>query len=173
MDFTIYMACSINGFIATEDGNEDFLFYRNYEVMLDLLKEYNALIWGRKTFENVISWGENYLDDLKNTNVIVLSKNKEKLLDLPNVYYCDSFDSCIKLCEQKQFNKLLISGGATINNLFMEKKVVTKIILNYNPYVLNKGISLFNGSYFENKLQLLNIVEEKDGIVQIHYKVEQ
>jgi hypothetical protein len=29
---TIEMACSINGLIATEDGNEDFLSYRGWEI---------------------------------------------------------------------------------------------------------------------------------------------
>ena len=38
---TIEMACSINGLIATEDGNEDFLSYRGWEIMTELLKEYN------------------------------------------------------------------------------------------------------------------------------------
>ena len=30
MQITIEMACSINGIIATENGNEDFLSERNY-----------------------------------------------------------------------------------------------------------------------------------------------
>ena len=41
---TIEMACSINGLIATEDGNEDFLLYRGWKIMLELLKEYDAFI---------------------------------------------------------------------------------------------------------------------------------
>ena len=41
---TIEMACSINGLIATVDGNEDFLSYRVWEIMIELLKEYDVLI---------------------------------------------------------------------------------------------------------------------------------
>ena len=54
---TVEMACSINGLIATEHGNEDFLSYRGWEIMLEFLKEYDVLIWGRKTWENIVSWG--------------------------------------------------------------------------------------------------------------------
>ena len=50
---TVEMACSINGLIATEHGNEDFLSYRGWEIMLEFLKEYDVLIWGRKTWENI------------------------------------------------------------------------------------------------------------------------
>ena len=64
MFVTIEMACSINGLIADENGNEDFLSDRNYEIMLDFLKKYDCLVWGNTTFKNVISWGENYINDL-------------------------------------------------------------------------------------------------------------
>ena len=63
MEVTIEMAASINGLIATEEGNEDFLSDRNYQIMLDFLKKYDCLVWGNKTFQNVISWGEDYIDD--------------------------------------------------------------------------------------------------------------
>ena len=57
---TIEMACSINGMIATEDGNEDFLSNRGWEIMLDFIKEQVVLIWGMKTWSNILSWGEEY-----------------------------------------------------------------------------------------------------------------
>ena len=53
----------------------------------------------------------------------------------------------------------------------MEKGIVDNIILNYNPFILNKGIPLFKGNYFENKLKLEKIVKEKDDIVQVHYNI--
>lgn len=56
-NITVEMACSINGLIATEDGNEDFLSYRGWEIMLEFLKEYDVLIWRRKTWDNIIAWG--------------------------------------------------------------------------------------------------------------------
>ncbi len=169
---TIEMACSINGLIATEDGDEDFLSYRGWEIMIELLKEYDVLIWGRKTWENILAWGEDYLKDLKNINIIILSSKNLKKEEFPNVIYCNSIDDCLEVCKDKKFEKLFISGGAKVNNAFMEKGIVDNIILNYNPFVLNKGIPLFTGTYFENKLKLDKIIKEKEDIVQIHYNVE-
>ena len=170
-NITIEMACSINGLIATEDGNEDFLSDRGWEIMLEFLKEYDVLIWGRKTWDNIVSWGDEYVNDLKDINVIVLSSKDGLRSDLPNVRYCSSIEECLEVCEKFNYEKLLVSGGAVVNNAFMKKDIVDNIILNYNPYVLNKGIPLFDGEYFENKLCLDKIVEEKDGIVQIQYSV--
>lgn len=169
---TIEMACSINGLIATEDGNEDFLSNRGWEIMLEFLKEQDVLIWGRKTWENIVSWGEEYLKDLQNIKMIILSRNHEIQNNFANVQFCDSVESCLELCQKLNYEKIFISGGASINNAFMEKGMVDKIILNYNPFVLNKGIPLFQGNYFENRLQLEKVVKEQDGIVQVHYRVE-
>ena len=94
---TIEMACSINGLIATEDGNEDFLSYRGWEIMLEFLKEYDVLIWGRKTWENIVSWGENYLNDLKGINIIILSETSKKQSEFSNVAYCNSIEDCLKV----------------------------------------------------------------------------
>lgn len=167
---TVEMACSINGLIATEDGNEDFLSYRGWEIMLEFLKEYDVLIWGRKTWDNILSWGDDYINDLKNINIIILTTQKT-YGNTKNVNFCASIDECLELCEKLNFEKIFISGGATINNLFMERKIVDNIILNYNPYVLNKGIPLFIGNSFESKLKLDKVVKEKDDIVQVHYNV--
>ena len=169
---TIEMACSINGLIATEDGGEDFLSYRGWEIMIELLKEYDVIRWGRKTWDNILSWGEEYLKDLKDINIIILSSKNTQRKEFPNVIYCNSIAHCLEVCEDRKFEKLFISGGAKVNNEFMEKGIVDSIILNYNPFVLNKGIPLFTGSYFENKLKLDKVIKEKEDIVQIHYNIE-
>lgn len=168
---TIEMACSINGIIARDDGSEDFLSERGWEIMLEFLTEYDVLIWGRKTWDNILSWGEEYVKPLKNINIIILSNSKNGKAEFPNTTYCSSIEDCLKVCEEKNFNKLFISGGAKVNNSFMEKGIVTDVILNYNPYVLNKGIPLFEGKFFENKLKLEKVVKEKDDILQVHYKI--
>lgn len=118
---TIEMACSINGLIATEDGNEDFLSYRGWEIMIEFLKEYDVLIWGRKTWDNILSWGKEYLKDLENINLIILSNETGRKDEFPNVTYCSSIDNCLKLCEKMKYEKLFISGGATINMLLWKK----------------------------------------------------
>lgn len=169
---TVEMACSINGLIATEEGNEDFLSERGWEIMLEFLKEYDVLVWGRKTWDNIISWGDEYVKALEKINIIILSQNTEQANNFTNVRYSNSIDNCLEMCEKLGYEKIFISGGATVNNAFMEKGVVDSIILNYNPFVLNKGVPLFIGNYFENRLKLEKVVHERDDIVQVHYSVK-
>ena len=170
-NITIEIACSINGLIATEGGNEDFLSYRGWKIMLEFLKDYDVLILNRKTWDSIVLYRDEYLKDLENINIIVLSHKTDKTSKFSNVTYCNSVEDCLEVCKKLGYEKLLVSGGATINNAFMEKGIVDKIILNYNPFILNKGIPLFKGNYFENKLKLEKVINEKDDIVQVHYSV--
>lgn len=171
MKITVEMACSINGLIATKDGNEDFLSNRNYQIMLGFLKEYDCLVWGNTTFKNVISWGDNYIDDLKDVTIIIFSKEKQ-VSNYKNVIYCNSMENFLEICKEKNIENVFVSGGAHINNLFLENNMVDEIIINYNPYVLTNGINLFNGNDVEKSLVLNKVVHEKEDIVQIWYKVK-
>lgn len=171
MKITVEMACSINGLIATKDGNEDFLSNRNYQIMLEFLKEYDCLVWGNTTFKNVISWGDNYIDDLKDVTVIIFSKEEQKS-NYENVIYCNSLENFLEICKQRNIDNVFVSGGAHINNLFLENNMVDEIIINYNPYVLTNGINLFEGNDVEKSLVLNKVVHEKEDIVQIWYKVK-
>ena len=112
-----------------------------------------------------------FLYGVEKLGIIILSHNNNLKSELNNVTYCNSIEECLNVCKKLEYEKIFISGGARINNAFMERCIVNKIILNYNPYILNKGIPLFEGNYFENKLKLENVVKEKDGIVQVHYSV--
>ena len=172
MEVTIEMAASINGLIATEEGSEDFLSDRNYQIMLDFLKEQDCLVYGNTTFKNVISWGEDYINALKDTTVIIFSKTKQ-ISNYKNVIYVDSIEEFKKVCKEKNLNKIFVSGGTHINTLFLENNLANRIIINYNPYLLTKGINLFEGNYLEKELQLEKVVKEEEGIIQIWYKVKE
>lgn len=172
MEVTIEMAASINGLIATEEGSEDFLSDRNYQIMLDFLKEQDCLVYGNTTFKNVISWGEDYINALKDTTVIIFSKTNQTS-NYKNVIYVDSIEEFKKVCKEKNLNKIFVSGGAHINTLFLENNLANRIIINYNPYLLTKGINLFEGNYLEKELQLEKVVKEEEGIIQIWYKVKE
>ena len=141
-NITVEMACSINGLIATEDGNEDFLSYRGWEIMLEFLEEYDVLIWGRKTWENILSWGDDYVKDLKDINIIILSETSNRQNEFSNITYCNSIEDCLKVCENLKYEKLFIS--LPTDSFFLKFSIVFSMYLG-SPFLLQERFLCSSG----------------------------
>ncbi|MBD3362333.1 hypothetical protein GF362_01280 [Candidatus Dojkabacteria bacterium] len=171
MKTTLFMAVSVNGYVADTDGGEDFLSHENWLTMKSFLKEYGNMIWGRKTYEAVQGWGSKYMDDLVNIDLVVLSKDmKNPTKD--NVTYSESPAEALRVLRAKNYEKAFLSGGATLNSAFLEAKLINELILNVNPVIVSGGIPLFKS--FNNQIYRLKFQssdEIKGDILQLRYKV--
>lgn len=164
------MAMSLNGFIAAEDGGEDFISHGNWQTLVELSGEYGNLIIGRKAYDAVKSWGEGYgFDDFKNIKKIIISRQN---LNLGSDYVlAKSPEETLKILEKENFKNALISGGSIINSAFIKSNLLDELIINIEPVVIGEGISLFSPDDFESKLLLIGSKTLDNGIVQLHYKV--
>lgn len=170
MKTTLFMAISANGFVAREDGNEDFLPHECWLQFLDFAKKYGHVIWGRKTYEAVMEWGEAYIKDIESIPIIVVCNKKSNHYP-ENVTLCSSPKEAIKIIEQMKLKKAFLSGGPTLNTAFIKANLVDEIILNYNPTILAKGMKLFLESDFELKLKLNEVKELSSDIVRLRYSI--
>ena len=170
MKATLFMAISANGFVAKVDGNEDFLPHKGWLQLLDFAKKYGHLIWGRKTYETVKSWGDDFIKDLEDLPIMIVSKSKK---DYPekNVVVCQTLEEVVKLAQKRGYERMFLSGGPSLNTSFIEANLVDEIILNYNPTLLGNGIKLFEESNFELKLELKNVEKISSNIVRLKYIV--
>ena len=161
------MAQTVNGYIARENYDEDFLSHQNWKVFIKLAEDIGLFIVGRKTYEEVKKWKEYNFDSVKAKKIIV-SRGKQSKLETGYVSANspkDALDKASKL----GFTKVLLTGGGTLNGAFIKAGLVDEIIINIEPFVLGRGIRIFSEETFENKLQLLK-VKKLNEIVQLHYK---
>ncbi len=170
MKATIFMAVSVNGFVARRDGDEDFLPLEGWVQMINFAKKYGHFIWGRKTYEAVKSWGGDFMKDIENIPIIIVSGSK-KLSYSENVTVCSSPIEAIKIVKQMGKKRAFLCGGPTLNTAFIKAGLVDEIILNYNPTILANGIKLFSESDFELKLKLKEVKNLSPDIVQMRYSV--
>ncbi|MCL2382832.1 MAG: dihydrofolate reductase family protein [Oscillospiraceae bacterium] len=168
MKVTILMALSLNGFIARQNGDEDFLSNKNWQIMKEYIKEYDNLIFGRVTYENVITWGEQYQKDLENVNLVIISRKENKSNE--DIIYCQSPKQAIEYLKNKGMNKVLISGGAQIITSFINEGLADELVLSYNPVIVPQGISLFREAILETKLELKDTKIIND-IVHVKYNI--
>lgn len=165
------MAMSVNGYIAREYGEEDFLSHKNWESFAEIAKECGCFIVGRKTYERVKDWGEEYnFDSLEVSAGVIITKNKNFKVG-EKCSLASSPADAISQLKAKGFEKILVTGGATVNSAFIKEDLIDEIFLNVEPFVLSSGISLFSKEEFDCKLSLLGVKEIGDGILQLHYKI--
>lgn len=171
MKTTLFMAMSVNGYIAKADGSEDFLSHKNWENFCELAQECGCFVVGRKTYEAVQAWGEDYnFDSLERIEKVIISKN-ESFKASDGYITANSPQDAIDKLEKKGLNWILVIGGATINSAFMKEGLISEIILNIEPFVLGKGIKLFSEDDFENRLKFIGSKEIGEGIIQVRYEV--
>ena len=169
MKVILTMAMSANGMIASKNGSEDFLSHTNWLQFVKLASEVGCFIWGRKTYEAVIKWEDDYLNALKGVKKIILSQSEMELQE--GFVLKHSPEEALHYLENKGFQEAIITGGASINSEFAKRSLIDEIILDVNPSVLGEGIPVFNPTDFELSLELVSAEKINDGIVELRYKV--
>jgi dihydrofolate reductase len=169
MKIILSMAVSANGIIATNDGGEDFLSDETWNHFVRRAKDIGCVVWGRKTHEAVMSYSQRYIDDIKDVKKVVVSSSKIDLND--GCFLATSPQEAIKQLVSEGFEKILISGGSTLNAEFAKLNLIDEIILDINPVIVGSGIPLFLPTDFELKLKLKDTKLIEGGNVELIYEV--
>ncbi len=165
------MAISLNGMIASEAGNEDFLSHENWESFCLRAKEFGNFVVGRKTYEAVKTWNEGYsFDDLVGIEKVVMSQNKNFRLD-EGYTLASSPQGALAALSDKGFDRMLVTGGADINSAFARMDLLDEVILNIESVIVGKGIPVFKSQDFELKLKLISEEKSSTGIITLRYSV--
>jgi dihydrofolate reductase len=145
----VYIATSIDGYIAKEDGNIDWLMNLPNPEKSDygfsvFLERLDAIIMGRKSFEAVLGFKE--WPYLKPVPVFVLSNS---LTELPSTLSGKAeiikgeLKNVLKSLKDRGINTLYIDGGVTVQN-FLKEDLIDEMTITRIPILLGSGIPLFS-----------------------------
>ena len=142
----VYIATSLDGFIATSDGSIDWLdeipnpSHSDYGYA-EFMKGIDAIVMGRNTFEKVLSFGDWVYDKpvfiLSNT----LTELPQDILDKATIVRVE----INKLIEQLNFQgyKNLYIDGGQIVQIFLKEDLIDEMIITTIPIILGDGFPLF------------------------------
>lgn len=164
------MAISANGMIATKNGSENFLSHDNWVQFVKLAHKVRCFIWGRKTYEAVIKWEGDYLNDLKDVRRVIVSHSPITLKE--GFTLANSPEGALNQLESEGFNEAIITGGATINSEFAKRGLIDEVIFDVNPSILGEGLPVFAPANFEMKLELIDFEKVGGNIIELRYKVK-
>jgi dihydrofolate reductase len=175
MKTTAYIATSVDGFIAREDGSVDWLPTgggaggEDYGYQ-DFMDSVDALVMGRNTYETVLSFGS---WPYGTKPVVVLSSQQ---LDIPeNISNTVSVMSAspsdiVRHLAERGFKHLYIDGGKTIQG-FIRAGLIQKIIITKIPILIGSGIPLFGTLLHDIRLRHLETLQYDTGLIQSKYEV--
>jgi len=174
---SVFIAASIDGFIARIDGDIDWLHRPEYECSTlsglgydDFMKTVDALVMGRKTLDKVLSFPE---WPYENKPVVVLSHGRltlpQEIHDKVDVLAGDPADIVAQLAA-RGMKHLYIDGGQTIQ-AFLAAGLINEIVITRIPVLLGKGIPLFSQFGEERDLRLIDSSVSDNGFVQSRYQV--
>jgi dihydrofolate reductase len=168
----LYIAMSLDGFIAKKDDNIDFLSIvetPNEDFgYSDFLNNIDTVIWGRKTFDKVLSFGNSVPH--KDKKVYVISKTKKGHEE--HAEYANNVVDLVKSLKEAEGKDIYCDGGAEIVFQLLNNRLLDRIIVSIIPHLLGDGIRLFKDLNIEQHLQLKRSINYPSGLVQLWYDVE-
>ncbi|WP_454782573.1 dihydrofolate reductase family protein [Legionella sp. WA2022007384] len=172
---SVFIATTVDGFIARENGSIDWLNNINSLVppgedggYKSFISTVDGLVMGRNSFEQVLSFDEWPYGDLP---VVVMSSNT---INIPShLQKCVSLSAetpstLVQRLAKKGMKHLYIDGGITIQR-FIAENLIDELTITLIPILLGSGRSLFGPVKQDIELELLETKNIGCGIVQLKY----
>jgi dihydrofolate reductase len=166
--FSVFIATSVDGYIARADGNIDWLSIvhpvdeaHGYEKFMSTV---DTIVIGRGTYDTVLEcekWP--YLGK----RVIVMTHRPGKQHHGEDFYAGSATELANRLAEAK---RVYVDGGNVVRQFFAAG-LVDDVTISMIPIVLGNGIRLFSGGEGEHRLGLENSRSWPSGMVQMRYSV--
>jgi dihydrofolate reductase len=172
----LYIATSLDGFIAREDGNIDWLteYENNPETDYGYSKFYSSIgtvLMGRKTYEQVLGFGNWPYEEKKS---YVFTKRKEYLRRESNVeFVSENITEFVRQLKESTEENIWLVGGSQLIKAFLEENLVQDLIIFVVPIILGSGIPLFDQIGKEIRFQTIRVERYENGLVGMEYEVKQ
>ncbi len=174
----VFIATSLDGYIARTDGSLDWLDAANATVptgedcgYAEFMVEIDALVMGRNTYDKVLTFG---FWPYGEKRVFVLSSRDvpiaPELRDRVSVERGEPAELVERL-SASGFVRIYLDGGKTIQR-FLAADCVDELTLTTIPVLLGSGISLFGRGEADLRLQLVASRSWTFGFVQSRWRVE-
>jgi dihydrofolate reductase len=180
-----YIACTVDSYIAREDGSFDF-FLSEGEHLADLFLEFpetvpghlremlgvtaanrwfDTVLMGRGTYEVGLPLG--VTSPYPHMKQYVFSRSMTENPDGVELVSGDPVALVKELKKEDGLGIWLCGGGALAATLYPE---IDEFILKVNPVILGSGIPMFAGPVELTNLELVDSRIYDNGFVRLHYR---
>lgn len=167
----LYIAMSLDGYIAKPDGSVDWL----YDVEGDgedngyteFYSTIGTVVMGRMTYNEVLTLAEDF--PYANKPCYVLSRSIQD--PAPHVTFADEpLETLIPRLKQTSNGNVWLVGGGQLVQAFLEHQLLDELYIAMIPKVLGEGIPLFPKGTVPSTFRLKGM-EQIGQIVMLSYTV--
>ncbi len=171
----LYIATSLDGFIARENGSIDWLteYENSSETDYGYPEFYSSIgtvLMGRKTYEQVLNFGVPWPYGEK--KAYVFTRQKEPLRREKNVEFVSGdIEEFVRRLKENTEEDIWLVGGSQLIKVFLKENLVQDLIIFVVPIILGSGIPLFDRIGKEIRLKLINTERYESRLVRVEYEI--
>ena len=162
----LFIASSLDGFIARTSGEVDWLFTDQDYGYADFLAGVDTVLMGRRTYEQVLSFGEY---PYKRIQGFVFSRTRKEDLDENVIFIQDDPAGFVEGLKRHTGKIIWLVGGSQIIRSVMSRDLIDEFVISVHPIILGDGIPLFHSPLPMRKLSLQHCRSFDTGLVQLTY----
>lgn len=164
-------ACSLDLFIARQDGAVDWLVWSDdaQAIMGEYWPTIDTLLMGRKTYEVAMQGGGGG-DDEGGIATYVFSRTLKAAKGATII--SDNAGEFVRGLKAQPGKGICLMGGGELARSLFEADVIDEVGLNIHPVLLGAGIPLLPGLNRQVDLDLVSCKPLAGGCVYAHYRVK-
>lgn len=169
----LFIAMSLDGYIAKTDGDISFLDEMNqegedygYNAYIETI---DTVLLGRKTHDKIQSMG---VESPYGDRDVYVITHTPRANSGKTTFYSGDLNELLNTLKSKPGKNIYCDGGAEIVQQLLSLDLIDEMTISIIPVLLGEGIRLFSDHFQEKKLKLTESKSFEKGLVQLHYRLE-
>ncbi len=173
-EIKVFIAMSIDGFIAREDHSLDWLDVFSSAGQADygyerFIQSVGTLVMGRHTYEAILAAGVEW--PYGRCDTFVLTHRVDYPVRTPRTQLLNHFeDTVVRSLRRKATGNIWVVGGGGIIARLLTANQVDELLISVMPLVLGSGIRLFPGSGTTLPFDFVDVTRFNNGVLNLKYR---
>ena len=169
----LYIATSLDGYIARPDGGLDWLEnFPNPDQLdygyADFYAAVDTIVLGRSTYEEVLRFGIDW--PYADATTYVVTRQADYAVSTPHTSVLTTpLGKALDVLQQTQGGNIWLVGGGQLASTALSEGLVDELWLTLIPTVLGEGIPLWEKGVLETTFELVEALSFDTGVVQLRY----
>lgn len=169
---TLFIAASLDGYIADSKGNVDWIDghgdeSENIDTYSEFIKEIDTVIMGWNTYHQIVTELSPHEWVYENLTTYVVTHRQKQSAD--NIHFVSENPvDLVKRLSKENGKGIWICGGVDIIRQLVKENLIDCYYITVIPTILGKGIKLFEKTDCEINLKLVK-TQSCNGITELIY----